>query len=200
MSLKHSYTLISPFYDAALAAATRVPRTKSLAFLPQQPARVLLSGVGTGLDLPLLPSQHSYTGIDLTRAMLRRALPRAAQLDFQCVQGDAQCLPFADRSFDHAILHLILAVLPDPVACLGETARVLAPGGSVLIFDKFLQPGRRALVRRLLNPLVRRVATRLDVVLEEVLEQTPQLVLERDQPALAAGWFRLISLKRVDSS
>lgn len=199
MSLKHSYTLISPFYDAALAAATRVPRTKSLAFLPQQPARVLLSGVGTGLDLPLLPSQHSYTGIDLTRAMLRRALPRAAQLDFQCVQGDAQYLPFADRSFDHAILHLILAVLPDPVACLGETARVLAPGGSVLIFDKFLQPGRRALVRRLLNPLVRRVATRLDVVLEEVLEQTPQLVLERDQPALAAGWFRLISLKRVDS-
>ncbi|WP_313953054.1 class I SAM-dependent methyltransferase [Accumulibacter sp.] len=199
MSLKHSYTLISPFYDAALAAATRVPRTKSLAFLPQQPARVLLSGVGTGLDLPLLPSQHSYTGIDLTRAMLRRALPRAAQLDFQCVQGDAQYLPFADRSFDHAILHLILAVLPDPVACLGETARVLAPGGSVLIFDKFLQPGRRALVRRLLNPLVRRVATRLDVVLEEVLEQTPQLVLERDQPALAAGWFRLISLRRVDS-
>jgi len=74
---------------------------------------------------------------------------------------------------------------------------VLVPGGSVLIFDKFLQPRQWAPVRRLLNPVVSRIATRLDVVFEEVLEQTPQLVLESDQPALAAGWFRRIRLKRV---
>jgi phosphatidylethanolamine/phosphatidyl-N-methylethanolamine N-methyltransferase len=197
LSLKHSYTLISPFYDAALTAATRAQRARSLAGLPSTPARVLLSGVGTGLDLPLLPRQHSYTGIDLTHAMLRRAMPRAAQLDFSCVQGDAQCLPFADRSFDHVILHLILAVLPNPFACLKETARVLVPGGSVLIFDKFLQAGQWAPLRRLVNPVVRRVATRLDVVFEELLDKTPQLVMECDQPALAAGWFRLIRLKRV---
>lgn len=112
------------------------------------------------------------------------------------MQGDAQGLPFADGSFDHAILHLILAVVPDPAACLAETARVLTPGGSVLIFDKFLQPRQRAPLRRLINPLLRRVATRLDVVFEEVLRETPQLVLESDQPALASGWFRLIRLKR----
>lgn len=69
MSLKHSYTLISPFYDLVLAAASRGQRADSLAALPQAPARVLLSGVGTGLDLPLLPLQHRYTGIDLTPAM-----------------------------------------------------------------------------------------------------------------------------------
>jgi phosphatidylethanolamine/phosphatidyl-N-methylethanolamine N-methyltransferase len=195
-SLKHSYTLISPFYDAVLTAATHAPRSKSLAVLPQAPARVLLSGVGTGLDLPLLPTQHSYVGIDLTHAMLRRALPRAAALDFRWVQGDAQRLPFAEKSFDHVILHLILAVLPDPSACLRETARVLVPGGSVLIFDKFLQPRQRAPLRRLLNPVLRRVATRLDVVFEEVLDKTPQLCIESDQPALAAGWFRLIRLRR----
>jgi phosphatidylethanolamine/phosphatidyl-N-methylethanolamine N-methyltransferase len=45
--------------------------------------------------------------------------------------------------------------------------------------------------------VVRRVATRLDVVFEELLDKTPQLVRESDQPALAAGWFRLIRLKRV---
>ncbi|MBL8390883.1 MAG: methyltransferase domain-containing protein [Candidatus Accumulibacter sp.] len=197
MTLGHSYTLIAPFYDAALTAATRVQRARSLAALPQPPARVLLTGVGTGLDLPLLPKQHRYTGIDLTHAMLRRALPRAAGLDFHCVQGDAERLPFPDHSFDQVVLHLILAVLPDPSACLRETARVLAPGGSVLIFDKFLAPGQLAPLRRLLNPLVRRVATRLDVVFEEVLETTPQLVLQSDQPALAGGWFRLIRLQRI---
>jgi phosphatidylethanolamine/phosphatidyl-N-methylethanolamine N-methyltransferase len=197
LSLKHSYTLISPFYDLVLAAASRSQRADSLAALPQAPARVLLSGVGTGLDLPLLPLQHHYTGIDLTPAMLRRARRRAGDLDFQWIQGDSQRLPFADRSFDHAVLHLILAVLPDPVACLRETARVLAAGGSVLIFDKFLQPGQWAPVRRLVNPMVRHVATRLDVVFEEVLAQVPGLVVASDQPALAGGWFRRIRLQRV---
>jgi len=196
LSLKQSYALIAPFYDAALATATRAQRKKSLATLPREAARVLLNGVGTGLDLPHLPPQHRYTGLDLTHAMLRRAVPRATQLDFCCVQGDAQCLPFADGSFDHVVLHLILAVVPDPAACLAETARVLAPGGSVLIFDKFLLPAQRAPLRRLINPLLRRVATRLDVVFEDVLEKTPELVLESNQPALASGWFRLIRLKR----
>ncbi len=200
MSLKRSYSLIAPFYDAALAAATRAQRIRSLAALPQEPAHVLLSGVGTGLDLPHLPPQHRYTGIDLTQAMLRRALPRASALDFDGVQGDVQRLPFADGSFEHAILHLILAVVPDPAACLAETARVLRPGGTVLIFDKFLRPGQRAPLRRLLNPLLRRMATRLDVVFEEILEQTPQLMLECNQPALASGWFRLIRLRRVQWS
>jgi phosphatidylethanolamine/phosphatidyl-N-methylethanolamine N-methyltransferase len=181
LSLKHSYTLISPFYDLVVAAATRAARVQSLAFLPAEPAQVLLSGIGTGLDLPLLPAQHSYTGIDLTHAMLQRAVPRATQLDFHCLQGDCQRLPFSDYSFDLAILHLILAVLPDPVACLRETARVLKPGGSVLIFDKFLRPGQRAPLRRLANPLLRRVATRLDVVFEELLAATA--VVGVDSPA-----------------
>lgn len=197
MSLKHSYSLIAPFYDAALAAATRAQRARSLAALPLDAGHVLLNGVGTGLDLPHLTPQHRYTGLDLTHAMLRRAVPRTAGLDFCCVQGDAQKLPFADGSFDHAVLHLILAVVPDPVACLAETARVVSPGGSVLIFDKFLQPRQRAPLRRLINPLLRRLATRLDVVFEEVLSKTPELALESDQPALASGWFRLIRLRRI---
>jgi hypothetical protein len=52
-------------------------------------------------------------------------------------------------------------------------------------------------LRRLANPLARRVATRLDVVFEDVLGNSPGLKLESNQPALAAGWFRLIRLVRV---
>jgi phosphatidylethanolamine/phosphatidyl-N-methylethanolamine N-methyltransferase len=197
LSLKHSYSLIAPFYDIALAAATRAQRIRSLAALPREPARVLLNGVGTGLDLPHLPPQHRYTGVDLTHAMLRRSLPRATALDFHGVQGDVMKLPFADGSFDHVVLHLILAVVPEPAACLAETVRVLNPGGTVLIFDKFLRPRQRAPLRRLLNPLLRSIATRLDVVFEEILALTPELVLEENQPALASGWFRRIKLRRV---
>jgi ubiquinone/menaquinone biosynthesis C-methylase UbiE len=197
LSLKHSYTLIAPFYDAAIARATHAARARSLAALPEEPGHVLLAGVGTGLDLPHLPPQHRYVGLDLTDAMLRRALPRAGQVDFVPVQGDVQCLPFADASFDSAVLHLILAVVPEPAHCLAEIARTLKPGGRVIVFDKFLRRGQPALLRRMVNPLVRRVATRLDVVFEDLLSAAPALALEHDQPALVGGWFRLIRLRKL---
>jgi phosphatidylethanolamine/phosphatidyl-N-methylethanolamine N-methyltransferase len=87
--LKHSYTLVAPFYDAFLSAATRGARKRSLAALDAGPPRdVLLLGVGTGLDLPHLPVRHRYVGLDLTAAMLRRARPRAVGLRFTPLRGD----------------------------------------------------------------------------------------------------------------
>lgn len=121
MSLKHTYTLIAPFYDAAIDRATRVSRQRSLAALGQTPGRVLLAGVGTGLDLPHLPRHHHYVGLDLNQSMLRRALPRVGNIDFLPIQGDAQRLPLADHSFDAAVLHLILAVVPDPPAAFRKS-------------------------------------------------------------------------------
>jgi ubiquinone/menaquinone biosynthesis C-methylase UbiE len=50
---------------------------------------------------------------------------------------DGESLALADGEFDHVVLHLILAVLPDPIACAREVGRVLKPGGTVSIFDKF---------------------------------------------------------------
>jgi phosphatidylethanolamine/phosphatidyl-N-methylethanolamine N-methyltransferase len=197
MFLKHSYTLIAPFYDVFLAAATHAPRRKSLApLMPHAPLDVLINGVGTGLDLPHLPKQHRYVGLDLTPGMLRRAIRRSDGLHFAAVEGDAQRLPFADESFDAVVLHLILAVVPEPSRCLMETARVVRPGGSILVFDKFLRHGERGWLKRAVNPLARRLATRLDVVFEEVLGDAASLERVRDEPALAGGWFRLIELKK----
>lgn len=198
MSLRHSYTLIAPFYDFALDRATRAARRESLAQLPTTPSRVLLAGIGTGLDLPLLPQQHRYVGLDLTAAMLRRALPKAGALDFTPIQGDAQRLPLATASCDAAVLHLILAVVPNPAACLAEAARVVRPGGRILIFDKFLRPGQTAPLRRLANRLMRHLATRLDVVFEEVMAEQSLLTVHSDRPALANGWFRHVHLRRQD--
>lgn len=200
MSLKHSYTLIAPFYDAAISRATRAARKRSLAVLPDKPCRVLLAGVGTGLDLPHLPPQHHYVGLDLTHAMLRRALPQARHVDFTATQGDAQNLPFTSESFDIAVLHLILAVVPEPARCFAEIERILRPGGTVLVFDKFLRHGQAALIRRLASPFVSRIATRLDVVFEPLLNAAPGLHVELDQPALAGGWFRMIRLRKSDQT
>lgn len=197
MSLKRSYSIIAPLYDLAISAPLAAARRRALAHLPQQPAlQVLINGIGTGLDLPWLPAAHRYSGLDLTRAMLERAAPRIGALDVSLVQGDSLALPFADGSFDAVVLHLILAIVPDPALALRETARVLKPGGRVFVMDKFLRRGQRAPLRRLLSPLAARIATHLDVVFEDVAAAVPALTVTRDEPLLARGWFRSIELVR----
>ena len=197
MSLRTTYYFIAPLYDAFIERATRGARQRSLSSLPQQgTARVLVSGAGTGLDFPFLPPCHDYTALDLTAAMLARGRGRARGLRMAWVRGDSMALPFADEGFDYVVLHLIVAVVPEPQRCLAEAARVLKPGGRILLFDKFLRRGQSAWLRRSLSPLVGRMATRLDVVFEDVLEAVPGLHVISDQRVLVRGWFRLIEMQK----
>ena len=97
MALHHSYRLFAPVYDLAIRRASRAARAASLARLPADAkARVLVVGIGTGLDVPHLPSGNDYVGIDLTAAMLAR-VPRRERLAL--VRGDAMRLPFADSAY-----------------------------------------------------------------------------------------------------
>lgn len=196
MSLKFSYTLIAPFYDLAVRRVFDKTRASVLQDFPTG-SRVLVNGIGTGLDLPYLPQDNHYVGIDLTAAMLGKANGRRNNLRLDLVQGDSQRLPFEDDSFDHAILHLILAVVPNPQQCLSEVARVVRPGGTIQILDKFLRPGDLAPLRRLANLLVRHIATRTDVVFEHVVVDVPSLRISSDQPILGGGWFRCIRLEKL---
>ena len=195
--LRLSYSLYAPIYDLTVERAMRDARKRSLNALPADALkRVLLSGVGTGLDLPLLPAMHRYAALDFNPAMLAHARPRAAGLQVDFVLGDSMDLPFADRSFDHVVLHLIVAVVPEPQRCLAEAARVLKPGGTVILLDKFLRPRQRAPLRRLFSVITRRFVTNMDVVFEEVLGAAPELEVVSDVPMLANGWFRGIVLRK----
>jgi len=196
--LRLSYSLLAPFYDLAISFPLRAARIRSLRSLPTDAAgKVLLSGIGTGLDLPLLPELHRYTALDFNAAMLSRARPRGGALQVDWVLGDSMALPFADVQFDHVVLHLIVAIVPQPALCLSEAARVLKPGGTIILMDKFLPPNRLALLLRALNPLTRRIVTRTDVVFEEVLRASPELEVVSNVPLLAGGWIRGIVLRKL---
>lgn len=198
MSLRVSYTFIAPFYDFVIKRALARARANSLAPLKTMTmGEVLIDGIGTGLDLPYLPPQHQYYGLDITHAMLRRCQNRLGDKQVYLVEADSMSLPFPDHSFDAVVLHLITAVVPRPLACLKEAARVLKRGGKIYMVDKFLRPAQWAPLRRLLSPLLGKLATRLDVVLEDLLIEITDLKVESDQPALAGGWFRQIRLYKV---
>ena len=201
MSLRHTYTLWSPIYDLFVDRATRGARRRSIARLGDVGGQtILLPGIGSGLDIPFLPGGAHYHGLDLTPAMLERARHRADTLgtDIELRVGDAMDLPYPDAHFDTVILHLILAVVPRPPHTFSESVRVLRPGGRLLILDKFLRPGQRAPLRRMINPIISRLATRTDVVFEDLLNRHPELRVIEDSPALAGGWFRHIVLRKAE--
>ena len=199
MALKHSYTLIAPIYDAVVSGPIDRYRKTSLERIADaEQKHILINGIGSGLDIPHLPANARYTGTDITPAMLRRAQQRAElhQRTIELQIADSQSLPFDNDSFDAVVMHLILAVVPEPELALKEACRVLKPGGSIYIFDKFIREGQLAIGRRLLNIVIRHIATRTDVIFERLLADCQQLDLVHDEPALAKGWFRLIELKK----
>jgi ArsR family transcriptional regulator len=101
--------------------------------------RLLDIGTGTGRLLELLaPRMSSGLGIDASRAMLALARARLARPGLeQCSvrQADMYRLPHPDGSFDLAVLQMVLHYAEDPAAALAEAARVLVPGGRLVVID-----------------------------------------------------------------
>jgi ubiquinone/menaquinone biosynthesis C-methylase UbiE len=98
---------------------------------------VLEVAVGTGRNLPFYPDGTRLTGVDWSPAMLAIARRRAADLGLEVDlrQGDAQALDFPDASFDTVLCALGLCAIPDDRRAVTEMARVLRPGGRLLLVD-----------------------------------------------------------------
>jgi demethylmenaquinone methyltransferase / 2-methoxy-6-polyprenyl-1,4-benzoquinol methylase len=105
-------------------------------------ANALDACCGTG-DLTLALARivgrgGQVTGLDFSREMLERARKKAREAnaaEIAWVQGDATAMPFADNSFSAATIGFGLRNLPDPEQGLRELARVVRPGGSVVVLE-----------------------------------------------------------------
>ncbi|HYN02151.1 MAG TPA: class I SAM-dependent methyltransferase [Vicinamibacteria bacterium] len=173
-------------------------RRESLALLDPTPGeRLLIVGAGTGADLPHLPAGCTVLATDLTPAMLRRARQARERTHLAIMDGHRLAVP--DGAFDGVVLHLVLAVIPDPARCLREAARALRPGGRVVVFDKFVRTRRPPLALRALNVVIRVLFTDMTRRFEDVLERSgADLVVVRDEPAFAGGLYRRLLLRRGD--
>jgi SAM-dependent methyltransferase len=106
--------------------------------------RVLEVGPGTGYySLDVAGSVGRLDIFDLQQEMLDHTLRRAAErgLDnIHATRGDARALPYPDGTFDGAFLVAVLGEIPDQDAALRELARVLRPGGRLVVGELFGDP------------------------------------------------------------
>jgi phosphatidylethanolamine/phosphatidyl-N-methylethanolamine N-methyltransferase len=193
--LRFRYKLWAPHYDRVTKLHPQ--RRRSVELLALRPGeRLLIIGCGTGADLPFVPADVEVLAVDLSPAMLRQARAHARPgIDFRVMDGMALDLP--DGSFDAAILHMVLEVIPDPARCLAESARVLRPGGRLAVFDKFLPDGDRpGPLRRAGLALLDFVFTSTNRRMGEILDRSrAPLAVETDEPSVAA--YRHLILRRV---
>jgi phosphatidylethanolamine/phosphatidyl-N-methylethanolamine N-methyltransferase len=196
------YQRIAPVYDLmeTMHEGQVRPWRERLWSLVQGP-KVLEVGVGTGKNLPYYPAGVAVTAMDLTPGMLQRAEKRAAGLsiEVELQLGDVQALAFPDDSFDEAIATCVFCSVPDPILGLTELARVVKPGGRLLLLEHTRAANAvLGLVMDLANPVVVRL------IGANINRQTVANVslsgwhLERAEELGAGGIFKLIVARNLE--
>jgi phosphatidylethanolamine/phosphatidyl-N-methylethanolamine N-methyltransferase len=162
---------------------------EKMRFAPGQ--RVLEVGVGTGLSLPLYPPDVSVVGIDISPDMLwfARNYTNGNGCNRALSLMDAQCMSFADNSFDKVAVMYVVTVVPDPKKMMQEVRRVCKPGGDILVVNHFSNHSflPRA-VETMMLPFKDLLGFRPRFSLEGFLQQNPLQVLETCPVNLLGCW------------
>src|ERR1700710_282666 len=160
--VEQAYDRWAPVYDLVFGGVFSKGRQAAILATNSIGGRVLEVGVGTGISLPQYGSNVRIFGTDISEAMLKKAKQRVAELRLKNVEGlavmDAEKLEFPDNSFDVVMAQYVVTAVPNPEVALDEFARVLRPGGELIILTRVsadagmrrfieqrLQPGRRPL-------------------------------------------------------
>jgi len=159
-TVEQAYDRWAPVYDLVFGGVFSKGRKAAIQATNKIGGRVLEVGVGTGISLPQYASHLRIFGTDISEAMLRKAKRRVADLRLKNVEGlavmDAEKLEFPDNSFDVVMAQYVVTAVPNPEKALDEFARVLRPGGELIILTRVsADAGIRRFIEQRLQPVVR---------------------------------------------
>lgn len=172
---KVKYRWLSSVYDLTvgsfLFSGIRRREFELMQIQPNQ--RILLVGIGTGLDIPFIPSHAEVTGMDMSVEMLSQARIKSPGRNISLHEMNAEKLGFEKGSFDIVVLNLILSVFGDPRQTMQEVYRVLKPTGSVWILGKFIET-KVGPLRRILSYITQTIgAANLNLSLQDLIKDLP---------------------------
>jgi ubiquinone/menaquinone biosynthesis C-methylase UbiE len=163
--MEKAYARWAPIYDALCGPVFLNGRRAAALAAREVGGRILEIGVGTGLSFGDYDATTEITGIDISEPMIARARSRAATGRYPHVKGlavmDAQDLSYPDASFDCVVGQFVITLVADPERVLSECARVVRPGGQIILVNHlYSERGLAAAVERLLAQKARAVGLR----------------------------------------
>jgi phosphatidylethanolamine/phosphatidyl-N-methylethanolamine N-methyltransferase len=195
-----AYARWAPVYDLVFGQVFERGRRASIAAAERIGGRILEVGVGTGISLPDYARSNRLVGVDISEPMLRKALGRVREQKLDNVEAlavmDAKSLAFPDAFFDVIVAQYVITTVPDPEATLDEFARVLRPGGEIVLVNHIgAETGLRRTFEQGFAPIARRLGWRPEFPWERLqhwVDRHPEMRFVERLPMPPLGHFSLI--------
>jgi phosphatidylethanolamine/phosphatidyl-N-methylethanolamine N-methyltransferase len=204
-SITKAYARWAPVYDLVFGAVFERGRQEAIAAAERVGGRVLEVGVGTGISLPDYSRDTRLFGVDISEPMLRKARERVSELELTNVEGlavmDAADMSFPDASFDVIVAQHVVTTVPDPEAALDEFARVLKPGGEIVLVSRVgAEDGLRRTLEHWFSPVACRLGWRSEFAWQRYARwaaATPGMRLAERRAVPPFGHFCLIRFAKA---
>lgn len=172
-TIHRAYEIWAPFYDSVYRKMLRSSQAAASAAAVAAGPKILEVGVGTGLSLGDYPETHDVFGVDLSHPMLLRARQKVNEGRLSAIKGlavmDACRLGLPDARFDAVVGAYVITLVPDPEGALDEFARVLRPGGEIILVSHLgAESGPMAAFEKAVAPLAKRVGWRSEFQLQRI--------------------------------
>jgi phosphatidylethanolamine/phosphatidyl-N-methylethanolamine N-methyltransferase len=199
-AVEKAYARWAPVYDLVFGKVFERGRRASIAAAERVGGRILEVGVGTGISLPDYARTNRIVGVDISAPMLRKAQERVAAYGLTNVEAlavmDAKHLAFPDEFFDVVVAQYVITAVPDPEATLDEFARVLKPGGEIILVNHIgAESGARKAFELTFAPIARRLGWRPEFPwgrLTAWMDRAPGIHFLERKPMPPLGHFALI--------
>ena len=200
-----AYDRWAPIYDLVFGGVFSKGRRAAILATNNIGGRVLEVGVGTGISLPQYAPNLRVFGTDISEGMLDKAKARVKEHRLKNVEGlavmDAEKLEFPDNSFDVVMAQYVVTAVPNPEAAMDEFARVLRPGGEIILLSRVsADAGLRHFIEKRLQPVVRQLGFRTDFAWSRYTQWVAKahgVELVERRPVPPFGHFSLIRFRKL---